>query len=220
MTVPTESESGIGRRRAAALGSKHRVYTDRRAEIVAAATELFRTNGYQATSLAKIAEAIQADRATLYYYFSSKEEVFDVIVTDVVEQNLAIAEGIRDSDAPAVAKLHLVTTQLMSSYAEHYPFLYIYLQENMARVAVKRQAWADRMRLVNRRYERAISDMIQQGIDEGTIKAVAPAWVIANGLMGMISWTYRWFNPKTSSVSATEIGEAYAEILLSGIVSS
>ncbi len=108
----------------------------------------------------------------------------------------------------------------MSSYAEHFPFLYIYLQENMAHVPVKRQAWADRMRALNRRYERAIGEMIQQGLDEGTIKAVAPAWVIANGLMGMISWTNRWFNPNTSSVSAAEIGEAYSEILLSGIVTA
>lgn len=220
MTNSDDAESGIGRRRAQALGSKKSAYAGRRAKIISAAAELFRKSGYQSTSLAQIAEAIGTDRASLYYYFSSKEEIFDIIVTDVVEQNLAIAESIRDSDGTAVHKLHRVTTQLMSSYAENYPFLYIYLQENMAQIAGKRQAWAERMRAVNRRYERAIGEMIQQGLDEGTIKAVAPAWVIANGLMGMISWTNRWFNPETSSVSAAEIGEAYAEILLTGIVNS
>ncbi len=220
MTQADDAESGISRRRAHAQGSKKRNYAHRRAEIITAAAELFRMNGYQSTSLAQIAEAIGTDRASLYYYFSSKEEVFDIIVTDVVEQNLAIAEGIRDSEASAVDKLHRVTTQLMTSYAENFPFLYIYLQENMAQISGKRQAWAERMRAVNRRYERAIGEMIQQGLDEGTIKAVAPAWVIANGLMGMISWTNRWFNPQTSSVSAAEIGAAYAEILLTGIVNT
>ena len=51
----------------------------------------------------------------------------------------------------------------------------------MAHVAPKRTAWASEMRRVNRQYEGAVTDMIQQGIDEGSIKAVGEPWVLAYG---------------------------------------
>jgi AcrR family transcriptional regulator len=213
------TQSGIGQRRAAAQGQKNAGYEDRRSEILLAAGSLFRTGGYRGTSIGKIASAVGTDRATIYYYFSSKEEVFDVLVTDVVKANLAIAEGIRDSPLPATDKLRNLVVGLMESYAEHYPFLYVYLQENMAHVDPKRKAWASEMRRVNRQYEGAVTDMIKQGIDEGSIRDVGEPWVLAYGLMGMVSWTHRWFNPQTTEVDARTIGESYAEVLLAGLAS-
>jgi AcrR family transcriptional regulator len=214
------TQSGIGQRRVAAQGQKNAGYEDRRGEILRAAAALFRTGGYRGTSIGKIAAAVGTDRATLYYYFSSKEELFDVLVTDVVKANLAIAEEIRDSPLPATDKLRNLIVGLMVSYAEHYPFLYVYLQENMAHVDPQRKAWASDMRRVNRQYEAAVTDMIQQGIDEGTIKHVGEPWVLAYGLMGMVSWTHRWFNPQTTEVDARSIGESYAEVLLAGLAAN
>ena len=210
-------ESGIGQRRAQARGQQNAVYADRRSEILAAAAKLFKSQGFRGTSLIHIAEQVGTDRASLYYYFSSKEELFDVLVTDVVKENLATAEGIRDSAGPAPEKLRKLIVSLMESYAEHYPFLYVYLQENMAHVAPKRQAWARQMRQINRRYESAITDIIRMGIDEGSIKAAGEPWVLAYGVMGMVSWTHRWFNPNTSEVDARAIGESYAEVILAGL---
>jgi len=182
-------ETGMSRRRTAAQGRRRAGYTERRAEIVAAAADVFRARGYRGTSLADIAEAVGTDRASLYYYVSSKEELLDEVVTDVVKANLVVAEQIRDSDAGAPHKLRTLVTQLMCSYAEHYPFLYVYLQENLAHVAAPRQAWATEMRRVNRRYEAAIEAIVQQGIEEGSLRAVSSPRVMAYGLIGMVSWT-------------------------------
>src|SRR5689334_2023135 len=102
---PDPDDSGIGRRRAAARDGKNRAYTLRRAEIVNAAAEVFKERGYQGTSLADIAEAAGTERASLYYYVSSKEELLDEVVTDVVKANLVVAETIRDASGPAPAKL-------------------------------------------------------------------------------------------------------------------
>lgn len=210
-------ESGIGQRRAQARGQKNAVYADRRSEILVAAAKLFKKQGFRGTSLVHIAEEVGADRASLYYYFSSKEEIFDVLVTDVVKKNLATAEQIRDSAISAPEKLRQLIVGLMESYAEHYPFLYVYLQENMAHVAPKRQAWARQMRQINRRYESAVTDIIGQGIEDGSLKAAGEPWVLAYGVMGIISWTHRWFNPNTSEVDARSIGESYAEVILAGL---
>lgn len=216
-TSPDPDDSGIGRRRAAARDRKKGGYNIRRAEIVSAAAQVFKSRGYQRTTLADIAEAVGTERASLYYYVSSKEELLDEVVTDVVRANLVVAETIRDSPGPAPDKLRELVAQLMVSYAEHYPFLYVYLQENLAHVAEPRQEWAEGMRKVNRRWEDAVTAIVVQGIDEGTLQPITEPRVMAYGLIGMVSWTNRWFNPDRASVDAATIGESYAQMLLAGM---
>lgn len=58
-----------------------RVAEEKRALIVAAATELFLELGYDRTSLARIAERSGVSRATLFKQFPTKAALFDAIVT-------------------------------------------------------------------------------------------------------------------------------------------
>jgi AcrR family transcriptional regulator len=212
------ADSAIARRRASAREAASDTYSQRRAEIVATAAGLFHKQGYQATSLADVAEAVGTDRATLYYYVGSKEELLDAVVSDVVRANLAAAETIRDSDEAAPVKLRRLVVDIMDQYARNYPFLYVYVQENLAHVTGKREAWAQEMRAINRRYEDAVTAIIADGIADGSLRAVGEPRVLAYGLLGMVSWSSRWFNPQRSGPDATTIGETYAELLLSGMV--
>jgi len=209
--------SGIGQRRATARDRKQDAYSLRRAEIVYAAAQVFKTRGYRGASLADIARAAGTNRASLYYYVSSKEELFDEVVTDVVRANLVVAESIRDSTGPAPEKLRELVTRLMCSYAEHYPFLYVYLQENLAHVTDARREWAEEMRRVNRRWEEAVTAIVAQGVEEGTLAPMAEPRIMAYGVIGMVSWTNRWFNPERSPVEAATIGETYARMILNGL---
>jgi TetR/AcrR family transcriptional regulator, regulator of autoinduction and epiphytic fitness len=59
-----------------------RVADAKRAAIVAAATELFAANGYDSTSLARIAVAADVSTATLFKQFPTKADLFEAIVRD------------------------------------------------------------------------------------------------------------------------------------------
>lgn len=209
--------SGIGSRRSAARDHASVAYELRRTEIVAAAGALFRKRGYQGTTLAGIADAVGTERASLYYYFAGKEDMFDSLVTERVLQNLAMAERIRDSDDQPSEKLRSLVVHLMESFAEHYPFLYVYLQQNMAHVAPKRKAWAGYMRDVNRRFENTVIDIVEQGVADGSFRIRGEPRITAYGILGMVSWTHRWFNPGSTSITAREIADSYARVLISGI---
>ena len=73
------------------------------------------------------------------------------------------------------------------------------------------------MRSVNRRYDNAIIGIVQEGIDNGTIRPLTSARVIAFGIIGMVGWTNRWYVPDRSPESAETIGKAYAEMVLQGL---
>ena len=58
------------------LSRRDREKMVREAEIVQAAEEIFRQNGYENTSMDDIAKKAQFTKRTLYQYFPSKEHLF------------------------------------------------------------------------------------------------------------------------------------------------
>jgi AcrR family transcriptional regulator len=216
-SVPKDA-SNIARRRSAALSGAKSGYVDRRREIFQAAAEVFKERGFRGTALSHVAEAMGTDRASLYYYVSSKDELFQEVVSEAVNVNLAAATAIRDEDAPAPDKLRRLIEGLMASYGQYYPVLYVLIQENLSHVAPEHGDWAQEMQRINREYERVVIEIIQSGQDEGTLRDTAPAWLLAYGVIGIVGWTNRWFNPSKSPVGAEEIGVAFADTLLHGLV--
>jgi TetR/AcrR family transcriptional regulator, regulator of autoinduction and epiphytic fitness len=63
-----------------ALTYHQRVSTDKRSAILAAARELFSRNGYDKTSLLRVAEAANVSTATLFKQFPNKSALFEAIV--------------------------------------------------------------------------------------------------------------------------------------------
>jgi TetR/AcrR family transcriptional regulator, cholesterol catabolism regulator len=218
--VAKKSTSHIGKRRDLALEKGSASYQERRNEIAGVAANLFNQKGFQGTSITAVAEAMEMDRATLYYYISNKQELFDEVVRDASEKNVTAAEAARSSDAAPLDKLRVLIVDLMNSYAANYPLLYVYIRENLTHVDEERTDWSKYMRSLNRRYEEAVIAIVQEGIDNGTIRPLASARVLAFGVIGMIGWTNRWFVPDRSPESSVTIGNAYAEIIVAGLAST
>ncbi len=58
---------------------------ERQREILQAARQLFLTKGYEAASTADIMNAVGIAKGTLYYHFSSKEEILDALLEDITD---------------------------------------------------------------------------------------------------------------------------------------
>ena len=55
-------------------------------EILEAALELFSVQGFEATSISQIANAVGIRKASLYSHFENKQAILDALVKDVLEQ--------------------------------------------------------------------------------------------------------------------------------------
>ena len=55
-------------------------------EILEAALELFSVQGFEATSIAQIADAVGIRKASLYSHFENKQAILDALVQEVLEQ--------------------------------------------------------------------------------------------------------------------------------------
>jgi AcrR family transcriptional regulator len=212
----TAIESGIQRRRKAALADGGKEYLQRRLELVSAAADVFRERGYADATLNDIAARVGADRASLYYYVGGKEELFREAVRGVVESNLSEVARIVASDAGPDRKLRLIVNTLISSYEQNYPHMYVYIQEEMRRVGIDDSEWAREMTTYTREFEASTIGLVKECIAAGIFRDDVRADLAINALYGMLQWTHRWFIPGPE-LSAVEMADAFWAIFVDGM---
>jgi AcrR family transcriptional regulator len=138
---PAKGGSGIGRRRRAALREGGPSYTARREEVVQVAAQLFREKGYERTTLNDVASALGTDRASLYYYVGSKEELLQEIVRRVLIQNLEMAERVIDRVATGRQKIEEIIREMIVSFDDNYPHMFVYI-EDIGRISRHDDEWS------------------------------------------------------------------------------
>src|ERR1700722_4103606 len=127
--LPMPRVSNISRRRRSAQADGSADYAAKRAELLRIAAKLFKQQGFQATRLIDIAREAGLDRATVYYYVSSKEELFQETVETAFDSNIADARALlADESLRSIDRLHTIFVSLMVSYEENYPATFVYIQ--------------------------------------------------------------------------------------------
>lgn len=73
------------------MSRKERERQFKRQEIVNAARDVFALRGFTAATLDEIADRAEFGKGTLYNYFQSKEELFDTVLADAVDEFVDVA---------------------------------------------------------------------------------------------------------------------------------
>ena len=89
------------------------------ARVLEAATGLFARKGYHATSVREIVEAAGVTKPVLYYWFRSKEGVFQAIMQAAVEAHRATLAEVRASGGTAAERILQLTERVMALVLEH-----------------------------------------------------------------------------------------------------
>jgi AcrR family transcriptional regulator len=212
----TGQPSRIARRRSAALAEGGRDYSARRLELIRVAADVFRAKGYAASTLHDIASELGTDRASLYYYVASKEELFQACISQAVGANIERAREIAGSGLNPRDRLVRLIELLINSQVEHYPYLYVYIQEDMRRVAGEEAAWAVDMVEQTHRFERYFTEAVDDGVRAGMFRDGLSTALVANTLFGMTQWTHRWFVPG-GRYTAQDLIDTFVAIFFSGL---
>jgi AcrR family transcriptional regulator len=183
---------------------------------VLAAAEVFRRKGYQGARMDDIATVGHTDRATLYYYFRNKQELFRAVIIDAVTHNVAEARRIAAGGGSATDRLRALMMSLLDSYQRHYPYMFVYVQEDIARVFSDDSRQGRTLRDLGSEYESIVEGLIAHGLGDGEFATSAPPRIVAYALIGAANWTHRWYDP-ARELSGAEVGGLFAEIFLEGL---
>lgn len=176
----------------------------RRQAILAAAAKVFQETGFARASMSEICLRVGYSKATLYSYFSSKEELFSAVVFDATEAEFQASHAALDPTMPDLA-------QALECFGERLLTL-IYSPEVQAvrRLMVSEAGRSDMGRkcyeLGPVRSEADIADYLQQAMRSGKLRRAEPL-LAARHLMGLLEaeWFNRFLFQVLGEVSAEEI---------------
>jgi len=213
--------SEIAKRRAAAAASaaSNPAYREKQEAIREAAGRVFHQRGFHATKLNDVAAEAGVDRASLYYYVGSKEQLFRDVVGEAVTANIEATERIVQDDLPAAEKLTRIIRELMLSFEKYYPYLYVFVQEDFVKLkddAAKDSEWMATVLGWNTRYFKLVRGVINDGFQKGELRSPLPAGIVANCLIGMMNYSNLWFQPE-GLLDAAEIAHGMSTIFLDGL---
>ncbi|MET7992114.1 TetR/AcrR family transcriptional regulator [Amycolatopsis sp. NPDC005232] len=208
--------SGIGHRRSHARRESGPGYHERRLRLLSGAAEVFKEKGFQAASVNDIAARFGGDRASVYYYYGSKHEIFIDLIQSAVTEVVEAAEEVAGSGESAAARLERLLATTMDLYEQHYPYMYVYIQEDMRKVPGDGTPAGKELKRLSDRFESALHRIVDDGFTEGAFREGLDPAMLIFALAGAVNWTHRWFSPG-GRLTGHEVGAAMAEIFLSGV---
>ncbi len=184
-------------------------------EIVQKGTELFARNGFGATSLDDIAEALGVTQAALYYHIRNKEEILRQIYLTVLYVSEEPLRRIASADLPVREKLRQAIEHHVTVAADRSPAMTVFFREWSHLTG----PFAREITLRQKVYERYFEQIIQEGKAAGAFSMDVDAKIATFGLLGMCNWLSHWYHPDGQYTPQT-IAAMFAAMIEHGIVVS
>src|SRR5271165_5423048 len=181
-------------------------------DIVSAAAKVFRTKGYHAATVRDIADEVGILKGSLYHHFDSKEDLLYLVVKEPIAQMYSTMAEIAAADGSAADKLRRAIAAHLEAFDRHHPHLFVYLRE---REAVKRRL-REMIGFSPKEYERCWQQIIRDGVASGEFRSDIDIPVTSYGLLGMLNWSYKWYDPQ-GRLSVQEVAEQFTALALAGL---
>lgn len=167
---------------------------ERRSEIVAAASELFLSKGYDSTTMRDVMRHLGIAKGTIYHYFASKEELLEAVIDSLVEAEMTrLQEVLENAEGTALDRLEklIMSGSNHDSDDGHQDLLDDLHQASNASMHIKLLA-----KIVTKQAP-LYADLFRMGCQEGVFKTDHPlecAEFLLAGVqfltdMGIYSWT-------------------------------
>lgn len=177
------------------------------------AARAFAENGIQYTSVSDIAKRLNIAKPSVYHYISGKDALIDGIL-DIAHQRVApLRRAVEQAGPTAIDRLRALMREIVKRAASD-PFTQC--TARIDRHSLKPQQ-RERHRALQRDLVGYVARIIQEGIDEGSIKPCNPT-LQSFSLLGSVINVTRWYD-STGPFTLDEIAGQIAQPLLDGLSS-
>ncbi len=185
---------------------------ERREQLLDAAREVMLRYGYRKATLEDVAQQAGVSRATVYNYFSNKEELFRAIISQVVQRLREAVAADLDPTAPPDEQL-LAFVRARERHIKQIKDFYV-LTLNVGREMMPMaQGEIDRLQAQERSF---VAGLLQQGVRTGRVRNVDPVRLSAALLSALRGLHEDYvFDSKEELEGA---GSYLVEILLQGLL--
>ena len=174
--------------------------------------KLFAEKGYDATSIEEITSVVGVAKGTLYYHFSSKEEIFHFLVDEgmkLLQNSISIKTAQKTNSIDKLKSIVLIQLKVLYKYEDFMTIIFSQLWGNEPRnIECKKYVV---------QYLKIIEEIIQDGINKGEIIEADPE-TIASEIFSTtcISLIYRI--KKDTKISVNDLYRELEYILFNGLI--
>jgi len=184
--------------------------TRRRAsEVIDAAAKVFALRGYHGASTQDIADVLGIRQASLYYYFESKEAALEAVCSDGVEDYAVRALAVLRGPGTASDKVAKLVFHHLSPVVERQDYTVVFHRERRYLPKPARE----RIRTLERRYERIIQKVIEQGVASGEFRADLDPRMATLALLGLGNSATAWYG-REPGATFERITSNYIDLLV------
>ena len=178
-------------------------------QISAVAADLISSEGYQGTSLQKIADKVGVHKSTLFHYIKSKKDLLVHIVEQSGNNLTANLEKISSfEESEPAAKLRAAFENHLSSVIEDIGGLNIYLYEMKMLPPKYRKIYTQKRKNYEKYFENIVTEMKDRGYFEGL-----DAKIVTFGILGMVNSIPRWYRPE-GRLTIKEVSDILFKIIV------
>ena len=142
--------------------------------------KLFAEKGYDATSIEEITATVGVAKGTLYYHFSSKEEIFTFLIEEgvkLLKNSIAIKTAKLENSIDKLRAIILIQIKILVKYENFMTIILSQIWGTDPRSQMCKSYVFD--------YIQMIEEIVKEGIEKGEIIEGDPN-VIASGIFGFI----------------------------------
>lgn len=187
----------------------------RRQEVICEAAALFAERGVARTSLADIGTRVGIQKASLYHFFRSKEDLAFEVLRDVVDRPYLGLQAIAaDGDLTPPAKLVAAAAALGKLFGDEPNKMHVLVRENMQRILS-----VEHSRHVAERkaaYTALCQQILEEGDRSGHLRC-ADTRLAAFALIGSVNWMFAWFHPG-GALTGEDVGRSIGEMFVGGLL--
>lgn len=183
----------------------------READLLAAATRLFRTRGFHATSMQDLAEALAMNRGSLYHYIASKDDLLWMVLTRSFDLLQARVVPGLEADAAPLDRLRGAIREHLRVAADHADELSL-IQIELRSLSPERRA-----EMIGRRdaYEALWRAAIADGVADGSLRPF-DVRLAGIGILSACNWFTQWYRPD-GPLGVDEVAERFCDLFLMGL---
>ncbi len=182
--------------------------------VLDAAAKLFSEQGYHGTSLKSIAEAVNMQAGSLYYHFSSKDQ----LMQDVLNKSIHIIYSTVKTEMNKLDAAASFSDKLKAAIRGHMIAILTYADYTSASIRNYGQL-PDAVHYASQpardEYEQFWRELFEQAEGAGAIRTDVDKHLLRLSIFGSMNWSSVWFNAQQNT-SVEALAAAQADIFLHG----
>jgi AcrR family transcriptional regulator len=181
--------------------------------IIDTALHLFEKYGYHGVTVDRIVTESDTSKGGFYHNFKSKDEllyhIHDVFITYVLNK----AQEAYENYTTPTERLYAIIQSFVKVFHLYKPHITVFYQES----TYLKPEYSEKINRKRDEFKQVIFRVIREGIEAGEFRPELSVEITGMSIIGMVNWTYKWYNPE-GPLSIEQIAKYFADFILHAVL--